>query len=370
MLYKLVDIINSISCFQLIIFSFLLIHKGRKSIPNIILAVFFIAQLIVILNFLLINFVDLGSSIHLKIAYIFYPFEYLWGPLMYYYVKSQVKQNFCFKIKDILHLIPFILVSVFIISYYYLSDVETKQTIVKNGYIYKWFLYFYIPYYLLLFTYNFFALFLIIKFERDLKNYCSFVVKRNLVWIKFVLYGYIVACIINATTDIVKQIYNVPWDVILLVLFTPFLIFFNILLYKAIINPYVIIMPDEKPKYSGSKLDNEDILKYSNNLEIFIKAEKPYLNPTLTLKDLSDQTGISDRIISQVINKQWNQNFFSFINAYRVNEAKILLDSFDQNKSTMIGISFDAGFNSKTAFYDAFKKQTGMTPSEYRKKTL
>jgi AraC-like DNA-binding protein len=133
------------------------------------------------------------------------------------------------------------------------------------------------------------------------------------------------------------------------------------------IQPYVIIQLDEKPKYSNSSLNNTDIQNYSTIIETFLTTKKPYLNPALTLGDLSDATGIPERTISQVMNQYWNQNFFSFINSYRVEEAKILLLSFDKNKTTMLGISFDAGFNSKTAFYDAFKKHTGITPTEYRK---
>jgi AraC-like DNA-binding protein len=153
----------------------------------------------------------------------------------------------------------------------------------------------------------------------------------------------------------------------MIALFFPFLIFFNVLFYKAMIQPYVIILPDEKPKYSKSNLYNADILDYSKSIETFIISQKPFLNPSLTLHDLAESVGIGERIISQVINQQWNQNFFSFINSYRVEEAKKLLRSFDQEKWTMLGISFDAGFNSKSAFYEAFKKHTGMTPTEFRK---
>jgi AraC-like DNA-binding protein len=163
------------------------------------------------------------------------------------------------------------------------------------------------------------------------------------------------------------QYFHISNNVKMLCLFTPFLIFFNILFYKAMIQPYIIIQLDEKPKYSNSSLDNTDIQKYSTIIETFLTINKPYLNPALTLGDLSDATGIAERTISQVMNQYWNQNFFSFINSYRVKEAKILLHSFVKNKPTMLGISSDAGFNSKTAFYDAFKKHTGMTPTEYRK---
>ena len=367
MYFKLIDIINSISCFQLAIFSFYLIHKGRKQISNIILSAFFIVQLIVILNYLLASVFAKQSDFYLQIAYIQYPFELLWGPLMFFYVKSQVKPGFKFKLIDLVHLTPFILTSAFLISCFSLLDNALKIHLIETGVVYKWFRYFNFPYYLILFSYNFSALILIRNYERNLRNYCSFDIRPNLNWLKFVLYGYIITCIITAIPSITGDHYSIPFDVKMIALFFPFLIFFNVLFYKAMIQPYVIIMPDEKPKCYKSNLYNTDILDYSKSIETIMTTQKPYLNPSLTLHDFAESVGIGERIISQVINQQWNQNFFSFINSFRVEEAKKLLRTLDQEKWTMLGISFDAGFNSKSAFYEAFKKHTGMTPTEFRK---
>jgi AraC-like DNA-binding protein len=132
------------------------------------------------------------------------------------------------------------------------------------------------------------------------------------------------------------------------------------------IQPHLLIQPSEKPKYLGSGISTAEIEKYAQKLTVALNTNKVYLNPTLTLNELSEVTQIPERIISQIINQHWKQNFFSFINSHRVEEAKILLNSFDQNKSTMLGVADDSGFNSKSAFYDAFKKHTGMTPTEYR----
>jgi len=70
MYFKLIDIINSISCFQLAIFSFFLIHKGRKQISNIILSAFFIVQFIVILNYLLGSVFAKQSNFYLQIDFL------------------------------------------------------------------------------------------------------------------------------------------------------------------------------------------------------------------------------------------------------------------------------------------------------------
>jgi len=330
---------------------------------NIILAAFFLVQFIVILNYLLVSIFEKYTSFYIQIAFIYYPFVFLWGPLIYFYVKSQVTLNFKLKYANLVHLIPFVFALLFIVSYYYVSDNEMKLQIINNKLIYKKFFYFNFPYYLLLFGYNLSALSTIIKYQQNLKNYCSFVEKRNLIYLKFVLFGYILACLITFLTSFA----NIPYQLKMLTSFSLFLAFFNILFYKAMIEPYVIIIPEEKPKYLSSSLDNTEIQVYSKTIESSINVQKLYLNPTLTISDLAEATGIPEKTISQVINQQYNQNFFSFINSRRVEEAKILLNSFDQNKTTMLAVAFDSGFNSKTAFYDAFKRHTRMTPTEYRK---
>ena len=363
MYLKLFDIIASITCSSLAIFSFFLIHKGRKNISNIILFVFFLVQLIVILDNLFVSIFEQSRVLLLQIVYLYYPFIFLWGPLLFFYVKSQVTASFKFRLIDIVHFIPFVLVTIFIILYYYVPDYETKSNIVKKGLIYKYFFHLYFPYTFQLFSYNIAGIFLITKYQRNIKNYCSVIEKRNLVWLKFVLFGYIIACLITFTISFA----NVSQMIKMLASYVPYLIFFNILFYKALIEPYVIIIPDEKPKYPNSNLDNADIQTYSKSIEQFFITKKPYLNPILTLSDLAKETGIPEKSISQVINQQWNQNFFSFINSYRIKEAKVKINNFNPNTDTLLGIAFDSGFNSKSSFYDVFKKQTGMTPTEYRK---
>jgi len=71
-----------------------------------------------------------------------------------------------------------------------------------------------------------------------------------------------------------------------------------------------------------------------------------------------------------VINRRFEQNFFEFINKYRVAEAKKLLEDPDHAQSTMIDIMADAGFNSKATFNTFFKKLVGSTPSQYRSSKL
>jgi AraC-like DNA-binding protein len=72
--------------------------------------------------------------------------------------------------------------------------------------------------------------------------------------------------------------------------------------------------------------------------------------------------------LSQVINESFHQNFYDFINTYRIEESKIRLINPESDKYKIISIAYDSGFSSKSSFYNAFRKNTGITPGEYLKK--
>src|SRR5690606_4741131 len=73
------------------------------------------------------------------------------------------------------------------------------------------------------------------------------------------------------------------------------------------------------------------------------------------------------RALSNIINRQFECNFFEFINSYRIEEAKRLLAAPEYASKNMLEVMYDVGFNSKATFNTLFKKKVGMTPSEYRK---
>jgi len=86
----------------------------------------------------------------------------------------------------------------------------------------------------------------------------------------------------------------------------------------------------------------------------------------LTLFSLAEMSRITPNYLSQVINLLEGKNFFDFINYYRVEEVKRVINSNQLNQFTLLGIAFECGFNSKAAFNRAFKKFTGITPSEFK----
>jgi AraC-like DNA-binding protein len=125
---------------------------------------------------------------------------------------------------------------------------------------------------------------------------------------------------------------------------------------------------DQKEKYEGSTLDPSQKEDYLQKLIAYVESEKPYLSPELNIIELSDQVKIPVNHLSQVINEKLNVHFLDFINGYRIKEAKEKLADPKLSHFTVLAIAYDIGFNAKSTFYAVFKKHTGMTPSEYRKK--
>ncbi len=124
---------------------------------------------------------------------------------------------------------------------------------------------------------------------------------------------------------------------------------------------------EEKRKYESSNLQDGQKEKMVQKLLQYVETENPYQEAELTLAELSKRVNIPTHYLSQIINEKINQSFLEFINSYRVEAAKKMLASDKYEHYTIIAVAFEAGFNSKTAFYTAFKKFTDTTPSKYRK---
>jgi AraC-like DNA-binding protein len=124
-----------------------------------------------------------------------------------------------------------------------------------------------------------------------------------------------------------------------------------------------------KEKYSRSGLSEVQVETYAALLSSAMDQEKLYLKNDLTIDELSDHLNIPRHHLSQVINDTFQMNFYDYINSFRVQTAKELLRSPKYKDQTILSLAFEAGFNSKTTFNTVFKKATGLTPSQFAKKT-
>jgi AraC-like DNA-binding protein len=126
---------------------------------------------------------------------------------------------------------------------------------------------------------------------------------------------------------------------------------------------------DHIEKYKKSALTDEQADIILAKLTRSMEKEKPYLEMGLTLPMLAKMLDVSQHHLSQVINEKLGKSFFDFINEYRVQETKKALFSSKSERFSILGIAMDAGFNSKSAFYTAFKKHTGMTPTQFKERS-
>jgi AraC-like DNA-binding protein len=127
------------------------------------------------------------------------------------------------------------------------------------------------------------------------------------------------------------------------------------------------LMSSKQNKYKTSALTEDNLQHIANKLENAMLHEQLYLDASLSLPKLAKSISISSNYISQTLNVRLNVNFFDYVNGYRVKHAK---NELTNSNKTVLDIAMDAGFNSKSAFYTAFKKYTGKTPVQYKQQSL
>ncbi|TVZ54893.1 AraC-like DNA-binding protein [Lutibacter sp. Hel_I_33_5] len=103
-------------------------------------------------------------------------------------------------------------------------------------------------------------------------------------------------------------------------------------------------------------------------LVFLIEEDKIHHNPNLSRDSVAEQLEISNSYLSQIIKENTSVNFSDYINSHRIKDVKLMLKDSDFDKYSLLSIGLECGFNSKTSFYTNFKKETGLTPKEYKNK--
>ena len=135
--------------------------------------------------------------------------------------------------------------------------------------------------------------------------------------------------------------------------------------------PYLVshaTVPVRNRKEHDWKLSREEIMNMDTQIKNLMQVEKFYCDEDLTLAKLSDALEVTPHFLSHFLNEHYKKNFNTYINSYRVKEAKKLL--LEEPQRNTLSIAYAAGFNSYTAFYTAFKKKTRLSPAEYRARNL
>lgn len=129
----------------------------------------------------------------------------------------------------------------------------------------------------------------------------------------------------------------------------------------------VVIPPEpdrpEPRKYEKSALDDDRLKRIAGKVEAAMAEDVLYRDPNLSLWDLAKHIGVTSHYVSQALNTHLNKSFFDLVNGWRIKDAIKQLNATDE---TILVIAYDVGFNSRSAFYKAFKRETGKTPSDLR----
>jgi len=120
-------------------------------------------------------------------------------------------------------------------------------------------------------------------------------------------------------------------------------------------------------KYEKSALTHEQRMDVVRKIRQAVEEDKGYRNPSLSLRTLADQIQVLPNYVSQALNMEIKETFFDYVNRLRVTEAMKLLED---TQKTVLAISAEVGFNSRSSFYAAFKKQTGKTPTYFKNQHL
>ncbi len=120
--------------------------------------------------------------------------------------------------------------------------------------------------------------------------------------------------------------------------------------------------------YHNSMLGGIDIEVLSQQVTAFMEEEKLFRESDLTLRKLADHLALTPHQLSEFLNNRLSMSFSRFINSFRVKEAREILIA--EPKRGILSIGYHVGFNSKSSFNTVFKKETGMTPLQYRNKKL
>ncbi len=112
-------------------------------------------------------------------------------------------------------------------------------------------------------------------------------------------------------------------------------------------------------------MDNNSENSLKNKLLSYVEKEKPFLNSHFSIDDLAEAMHEHKKIISKLINNEFDTNFNHFINRFRVIYAQELISNKENKKLTLQAIAEMSGFNTRATFISSFKKFTGKTPSSF-----
>ena len=382
---SLLDIVSFFAVFvSLLLAFFLLTNKSEIYTSNLLIALFLIfnaqdlSQLVK--YFVYPHYPGLGMLLNSTV--------FLIAPLIYLYFQSIIFSDFRLKPRDLLHLIPFLLVILMMIPGFYTLGWEEKLAYlqgsgregileIKIGYL---LLHAQIAGYILV------CFLSIRKYKKLLLENYSDANMFHYRWLYqlLLLYGltYLLGFIKNVFLFLELEevfAYSMMAGSLFMLGFICWLVlnalrsprlFVGIDSNLQLVRDMAFSPPQPEPLQAEPEREDLEIQRKIQALQKHMQAHKPYLDPSLSVHKLAIQLDVSHKELSLLINRHLNMHFFDFVNGYRIREAMQILQDPQRNELTVLEILYEVGFNSKSSFNTAFKKYTRLTPTQYRKKHL
>ena len=315
---------------------------------------------------------------------IFSGLPFLFGPLHMIYVAELTDSHLKFARMHWYHFLPFIIYKSFYLQTIFISR-EELQTVFLEIWQNNPPLHIVVFGLLTTITGIFYIIMALVVFNRyssKIKNVYSSLEKVNLYWLRFFTYAALFVWLVVLAQNIlsisrvsIKEHFNlVPLLTSIFVYAIGYIGLFKSEIFEQqevrnnLRQAHELEAGKTGRKYEKSGLDEQKAAELLSRLQKLMEDERLYLNPNLTLNELSEKLGITNHNLSEILNTRVSQNFFDFVNQYRVNEVKKMLEDKRNDHLTLLAIALDAGFNSKSGFNLIFKKFMHCTPSEYRQK--
>ena len=322
---------------------YLAFFKKKKMLSNTLLALILVFMAFRVGKSILLNF---GNELEPIFIFIGLAFILLIGPLLRWYFKVMTIPNFKIQKANTLEMLPFLMVSslsLFITKDWF--DENNKEAVILFGST-------------LIFIYLHFIDYIVLSY-RVLKQVKKLKIstytksqKAIITWLQLL----VICCIVIWISYFLNIIENTIPYIIGPVLYSLAIYF---LTYKVFELNSIDI--------DGNAFKTNDDDLFFKQITNYIIDEKQFLNPNISLSELSKLLGLSTQKTSGIINEYSKQNFNDFINHHRILEAKRELLSKERENYKISTIAFDVGFNSLSSFNSAFKKFVGVTPSVFKK---
>lgn len=339
----------------------LLFHKRGNRKANQILA-FLIGLLVLLLWNVFVKYAGLPLYLRSVDALGLWTSPFLWGPALYFYVGTITLER---DVKPSDFAKHFAVAGALFVAKYVLQGLMFAG-IISQPFIDVFNNIGLMALYIHLTIYFFTCFQMLREYDQKLKLNFSEIEKLNLSWLRALVGIFAAVIAFDMCLTVPGVLRQEPIHLYSVYLFAESLAVFAIgyfsILHTNVLHPTEQLV--SKPRYEGSPIDEALSVELAQKLVSVMDRSKPYMNNELRLADLAELVGVSPYYLSQVINEQHGKNFYDFVNEYRAKHAAELLAG--DEKSNITKVAYDAGFNNRVSFNNAFKKHMGMTPSQYR----